>query len=91
VALAPGPDIELEDLPEVVRAAAARPPLPAEMVNAVAPSRTLAGAKEEAEILRIREALRKHGNNRLRAAAELGISRMGLYKKLRKYGLFEIE
>jgi transcriptional regulator with PAS, ATPase and Fis domain len=55
----------------------------------VSPSRTLAGAKEEAEILRITEALRRHGNNRLRAAAELGISRMGLYKKLRKYGLFE--
>ena len=26
-------------------------------------------------------------NNRLRTAAELGISRMGLYKKLHKYGL----
>ena len=34
-------------------------------------------------------ALRKHGNNRLRAAAELGISRMGLYKKLHKYGLMQ--
>ena len=38
---------------------------------------------------RISEALRKHGNNRLRAAAELGISRMGLYKKLHKYGLMQ--
>ena len=32
-------------------------------------------------------ALAKHKNNRLRAAGELGISRMGLYKKLHKYGL----
>jgi two-component system, NtrC family, response regulator HydG len=89
VALAPGPEIGLEDLPEAVRGGAARPPLPAPAVTAVAPSRTLAGAKEEAEILRITEALRRNGNNRLRAAAELGISRMGLYKKLRKYGLFD--
>jgi transcriptional regulator with PAS, ATPase and Fis domain len=98
VALAPGPEIGLEDLPEALRGGAARPPLPAAPagpaaaltpVPPVAPSRTLAGAKEEAEILRITEALQRHGNNRLRAAAELGISRMGLYKKLRKYGLFE--
>jgi DNA-binding protein Fis len=29
----------------------------------------------------------RHSNNRLRAAAELGISRMTLYKKLHKYGI----
>jgi DNA-binding protein Fis len=29
----------------------------------------------------------RHGNNRLRAAAELGVSRMTLYKKLHKFGL----
>jgi transcriptional regulator with PAS, ATPase and Fis domain len=40
---------------------------------------------------KIRAALEKHRNNRLRAAAELGISRMGLYKKLHKYGLIESE
>ena len=39
---------------------------------------------------RIVEALRKHGNNRLRAAAELGISRMTLYNKLHKYGLIDL-
>ena len=38
-------------------------------------------------MVRIKEALDKHDNNRLRAASELGISRMGLYKKLHKYGL----
>jgi transcriptional regulator with PAS, ATPase and Fis domain len=40
------------------------------------------------EVTRITEALQKHGNNHVRAAAELGISRVGLYKKIRKYHLF---
>ena len=52
-------------------------------------ARTLTQSKEDAEILRIHEALRRNHNNRLRAAAELGISRMGLYKKLHRYGLFD--
>ena len=50
---------------------------------------TIAQTKEEAEILRIQQALLNHDNNRLRAAEELGISRMGLYKKLHKYGIME--
>ena len=50
-------------------------------------SLTLAQIKEAAEIVRIKEALTKHSNNRLRAARELGISRMGLYKKLHRYAL----
>ena len=33
------------------------------------------------------EALRHHNNNRTHAAAELGVSRMTLFKKLRYYGL----
>jgi two-component system response regulator HydG len=48
---------------------------------------TLAKTKEDAEIRRITQALARHKNNRLRAAAELGISRMALYKKLHRYGL----
>jgi transcriptional regulator with PAS, ATPase and Fis domain len=48
---------------------------------------TLSQSKEAVELTRIRDALRKHDNNRLRAAAELGISRMTLYTKLHKYGL----
>ena len=43
-------------------------------------------SKEEAERSRIAKALERHNNNRLRAAADLGISRMTLYNKLRKYG-----
>ncbi len=51
---------------------------------------TLAQTREVTEIRRIQEALEKHRNNRRRAAAELGISRMALYKKLHKYGLMEL-
>ena len=45
------------------------------------PAATLAQSKENVERERITEALDRNGNNRLRAAAELGISRMTLYKK----------
>jgi two-component system response regulator HydG len=83
VALCPRPEIQLADLPEVVRAAPAAPP----SSPPVAGPETLSRAREGVEVQRITAALQKHGNNRLRAAAELGISRMGLYKKLRKYGL----
>jgi len=48
---------------------------------------TLAQSRDESELRRIQEALATHRNNRKRAAAELGISRMALYKKLHKYGL----
>jgi transcriptional regulator of acetoin/glycerol metabolism len=94
VALCPGSEIRLPDLPEAIRAAdlgrarAEAPrgptmPFPAR----VSPRITLAAGAHEAEVVRILEALEKHKNNRRRAAAELGISRMGLYKKLHKYGL----
>jgi DNA-binding NtrC family response regulator len=82
VALCEGPEVITNDLPEPVRRLTdAMPP--------AAAARTLAASKTEAEARRIQEALKRHKNNRLRAAAELGISRMGLYKKLHKYGLFE--
>ena len=87
MALCVGTEVDLEDLPEALRqghpdAAAAPAGLPAP-----AEAGTLAQAKGEAEAQRIAQALRKHKNNRLRAAAELGVSRMTLYQKLRCYGL----
>ena len=91
VALSPGPEVQLLDLPEVMR----QPGVNDDDVGIALPkvlkpsNQTLAQSREEAEILRIKEALDKHKNNRLRAAGELGISRMGLYKKLHKYGLTE--
>jgi len=88
-ALGRGPDLQLADLPDAVRdrggGDAATP------LRTAFPSnqglQTLAQTKAEMEVLRIIEALRKNGNNRVRAARELGISRVGLYKKLQKYHL----
>ena len=48
---------------------------------------SLAGARAEGEKFRLIEVLRKHNDNRSRAAEELGISRTALYKRLNKYGL----
>jgi DNA-binding NtrC family response regulator len=91
VALGLQTEIQLDDLP---------PPVAA-LVNDDSPSTygvapdagvaeapvTLDAARGEAEIAQITEALRRNRNNRQRTAAELGVSRMTLYKKLLKYGL----
>jgi DNA-binding NtrC family response regulator len=94
VALCPGSLIQLADLPENLRAAPALSAAPRLAVHLSVPNvagrSMLRTAKEEAEVVRITEALRRHRNNRLRAAAELGISRMSLYKKLHKYGLMGV-
>jgi two-component system response regulator HydG len=74
-------EIGLDDLPPPLQGVV---PMRRPMSKASAP---LHRSREEAEINQIKGALQKHGNNRLRAAEELGISRMGLYKKLHKYGL----
>jgi transcriptional regulator with PAS, ATPase and Fis domain len=89
VVLLRGRTIQCADLPDAVRsrqpaAAPCGPPVvPQAAVEAL--PQTLARSKEEAERLLITEVLRRTGNNRVRAAAELGISRWGLYKKLDKY------
>jgi DNA-binding NtrC family response regulator len=83
VALSDGPIIRVEHLPEVFHYA---DPLAAQTMEPVASPSTLAQSKDEAERARIAEALERNGNNRLRAAAELGISRMTLYNKLHKLG-----
>jgi DNA-binding NtrC family response regulator/Flp pilus assembly protein TadD len=93
VALCAGPRIELSDLPEVVQRCVAQAKevvaAPTSMNASVFSEGTLAETKDEAEYLRIVAALRQHNNNRLRAAAELGISRMTLYNRLHRFGLFE--
>jgi DNA-binding NtrC family response regulator len=88
VALCPGQEIGLADLPQAVRSAAI-PPIRFLRTDAPAPvdRSKLRHARGEAEAAWILKALGKHGNNRLRAAAELGISRMTLYKKMHQYGL----
>jgi two-component system, NtrC family, response regulator HydG len=85
VALCEGPRVTARDLPQPVRAAAPRLYVPAPAADRGA----LAGCGREAEVRRITEALATHRNNRTRAARELGISRVSLYKKLRIYGLMQ--
>jgi DNA-binding NtrC family response regulator len=100
VALCAGPEVQVEDLPGVLQPGQADQPPRRPLLAGPAPhdhapgsgvAPTLAQSKQDAEVRRILEALRKNGNNRRRAAAELGISRMALYKKLHKYGLMDAE
>jgi DNA-binding NtrC family response regulator len=85
VALCEGTEVGMKDLPQLSRDSSSTARAPSANREAV----TLYQSREEAEIHRINQALHKHRNNRQRAAAELGISRMGLYKKLHKYGLIQ--
>jgi DNA-binding NtrC family response regulator len=80
-ALCPGGAIDVGDFPDPVRrftpaSAGSREPLP-----------PLRQWKDGLEAQCIREALHKHNAARSKAARELGISRVTLYKKMRKHGL----
>jgi transcriptional regulator of acetoin/glycerol metabolism len=96
-ALAAGPVIQLAELPESIRGRTVTVPTlhfagGAEVPGIRPPvlpghADLLVGGSDD-EGARILAALRKHNNNRRRAAAELGISRVSLYKKLHKSGLF---
>jgi two-component system response regulator PilR (NtrC family) len=92
VALCVGPQIEITDLPATVTGGGLRPTGFSQAIQsgpstlAIVAS-TLAETREDAEAQHIAEALQRHKNNRKRVAAELGISRMTLYKKLHRYGL----
>jgi DNA-binding NtrC family response regulator len=55
-----------------------------------APRDSLAQSREEVERTTIQRALMKHGYTRSRAASALGISRVTLYKKMKKYGLMDL-
>jgi two-component system, NtrC family, response regulator HydG len=93
VALCPGPRVDINDLPEMVRERVAATNQALGLVLPPKPracgTLTLAESNDAAEMMRIKDALVRHRNNRLRAADELGISRMGLYKKLHKYGMMK--
>ncbi len=97
-ALCPGSILHVEDFPEAIQKSlapsnpareveVAAHAVPVGVINGSSEPATLAKSKQEVEIQLILETLQKHNNNRLRAAAELGISRVALYKKLHKYGL----
>jgi DNA-binding NtrC family response regulator len=92
VALSDGPLIEAAELPQTIRNPGRNSPRA--LVPVIAPVTpvptappTLTESKEEFEIRRILEALHRNRNNRRLTATELGISRNGFYKKLRRYGL----
>jgi DNA-binding NtrC family response regulator len=94
VALCPGPEIELTDLPDAIvatvpSAATDTPDAPGRALTLFPPPVTLDAVRDQAESVRIEDALRRNNNNRLKTAAELGISRMTLYNKLYKYGLID--
>jgi DNA-binding NtrC family response regulator len=82
----PGAAATEDSLPEPVRFARRESKLDEDSPADSAPC-TLHETRREVEVRRILEALEQHDNNRLRAAKELGISRVGLYKKLHQYGL----
>jgi DNA-binding NtrC family response regulator len=85
-----GPELLAEHLPALLREQAARV-RPAAAAGAVAPppGRCLAQSREYQERATIRQALAQAGNCRSRAARALGISRVTLYNKMKKYGLAE--
>jgi DNA-binding NtrC family response regulator len=85
VALCAGPEIDAEAFAGVLPSAPPSESLPDSAASPVAG--TLRTAKATTEIMQIIRALRNNGNNRARAAAELGISRVTLYSKLRLHGL----
>ena len=89
LAAGPGSVVDREHLPDAVRASLAVVATPWEPTGGPDATSTLAQTKRDAEFIRITQALQKNGNNRLRTAGELGISRMTLYKKLYKYKIIE--
>jgi DNA-binding NtrC family response regulator len=72
-AVSEGPEIQVPDLPELIARGIRRKPS--------------ANPLETAEIACIAKTLREEGNNKVRAAERLSISRSTLYKKISQYGL----
>jgi len=85
VALGCGEQVHLADLPAAVQGPW-RPFGPEQPDHGIA-SNGLALGREEGERKRLLETLQRHNNNRTTAAAELGISRVTLYKKMHQHGL----
>jgi PAS domain S-box-containing protein len=75
--LCTGPRIELAHLPRSVRSRARAE------IHAAKTLDPLAGAERETII----EVLKRHGDNRTKAAGELGIHRSTLLRKIKKYGI----
>ncbi|HZZ78244.1 MAG TPA: sigma-54 dependent transcriptional regulator [Gemmataceae bacterium] len=89
VLMANGPEILWRHLPSVVQDTPAPPP-PSPLFGDDDPAGdSLHEQRDQAERGVIHRALVTSGFNRTRAADALGISRVTLYKKMKKYGLFK--
>lgn len=82
VLLAPGPQIEMEDLPRSIRDYDAN-----KEISFSIPDLPLSEALAHMEKMLIERALRAHGHVQAHAAAALGITKSGLHQKIRKYGI----
>lgn len=89
VTLCRGETLDVADLPAAIRTAAIAAGQPLSPAVHGETRNQLDVARQHGERQRILQALAKHDNNRTRVAKELGISRVALYKKLRKFGLVE--
>ena len=90
VALCTSPTIDLADLPEPIQQSYERSPCRRTRLPVSAGCSTpnkLAAARADGELQWLLAALGRHNHNRTNAAAELGISRVTLYKKLRQHKL----
>lgn len=84
VLMSNGPELQQQHLPQALQEIA--PPI---FDDEPFPSDTLHQQRDVAERGMIQRALVSNGFNRTRAADALGISRVTLYKKMRKYGLLK--
>jgi DNA-binding NtrC family response regulator len=80
-----GPELLLQHLPEAVQEYAS-----AGQSNGYASADSLLYNREIAERAVIQRALVNCGYSRARAAQSLGVSRVTLYKKMKKYGLMDV-
>jgi two-component system response regulator HydG len=81
-----GPELLKEHLPQPVRTFAAPP----RVIVPSAPLGSLAGTRDTHERVAIERALLESKNCRSRAAIALGISRVTLYNKMKKYGITKV-
>lgn len=88
VLLSRGETLEPTDIPEGATALELPTVLPFTRTD---PPATLVHKREATERATILRTLAEHGNSRVNASKALGISRVTLYKKMKKYGLFETE
>jgi transcriptional regulator with PAS, ATPase and Fis domain len=85
VLTATGPELKLHHLPSSIHTRTESNIIPLPTSNGY--SGTLKQTRETTERANILRALEKAGQSRTRAAQSLGVSRVTLYKKMKKYGL----